>query len=266
MSLKFAANLSFLYQDLPFLDRIAAAAKDGFEGVEYLFPYDFPAAEIKQRLVDNGIEQALFNAPPGDWTGGERGISSLPGREQEFKDSIARAIEYAAVLGNQRVHVMAGLLPANANRAERLDLYTRNVAWAAEQARAAGLTIVLEPINQRDMPGYLLSYQKDALDVVRAAGTDNLKVQFDCYHAQIMEGDVVMKLRAMFDQIGHIQIASVPSRNEPDGEELNYPFLFQTLDQLGYQGWVGCEYKPRAATSDGLAWLRTYRANSESNK
>lgn len=266
MSLKFAANLSFLYQDLPFLDRIAAAAKDGFEGVEYLFPYDFPAAEIKQRLVDNGIEQALFNAPPGDWAGGERGIASLPGREQEFKEAIARAIEYAGVLGNQRVHVMAGLLPADANRAERLDLYTRNVAWAAEQAKVAGLTIVLEPINQRDMPGYLLSYQKDALDVVRATGADNVKVQFDCYHSQIMEGDVVMKLRAMFDQIGHIQIASVPSRNEPDGEELNYPFIFQTLDQLGYQGWVGCEYKPRAATSAGLAWLRTYRANSESNK
>lgn len=263
MSLKFAANLSFLYQDLPFLDRIAAAAKDGFEGVEYLFPYDFSATEIKQRLVDNGIEQALFNAPPGNWAGGERGIASLPGREQEFKDSITRAIEYAGVLGNKRVHVMAGLLPANADRAERLDRYTRNVGWAAEQARGAGLTVVLEPINQRDMPSYLLSYQRDALDVVRAVSADNLKVQFDCYHVQIMEGDVVMKLRAMFDHIGHIQIASVPSRNEPDGEELNYPFIFQELDQLGYQGWVGCEYKARAATSDGLQWLRTYRANSK---
>lgn len=259
MALKFAANLSFLYQDLPFLDRIEAAAKDGFEGVEYLFPYDFPAGEIKQRLVDNGIEQALFNAPPGDWPGGERGTASLPGHEQEFKDGIAMAIDYAAVLGNKRVHVMAGLLPAGANRAERLDLYTRNVSWAAEQAKAADLTIVLEPINQRDMPGYLLSYQQDALDIVRASGADNLKVQFDCYHAQIMEGDVVMKLRAMFDHIDHIQIASVPSRNEPDGEELNYPFIFQALNQLGYQGWVGCEYKPRAATSDGLGWLRAYR-------
>jgi len=263
MSLKFAANLSFLYQDLPFLDRIAAAAKDGFEGVEYLFPYDFPAAEIKQRLVDNGIEQALFNAPPGDWAGGERGIASLPGREQEFKDSLTLAIEYAAVLGNKRVHVMAGLLPANADRAEHMDRYTRNVSWAAEQAKAAGLTVVLEPINQRDMPGYLLSYQRDALDVVHAAGADNLQVQFDCYHAQIMEGDVVMKLRAMFDHIGHIQIASVPSRNEPDGEELNYPFIFQELDKLGYRGWIGCEYKARTVTSDGLQWLHTYRANSK---
>jgi len=262
MPLKFAANLSFLYQDLPFLDRIGAAARDGFEGVEYLSPFDFPAHDIRQRLDDHGIEQALFNAPAGDWAGGERGTSSLPGRQDEFRDSIRRALDYAGVLGNQRVHVMAGLLPAGADRSERFALYTENVAWAAREAAAQGITIVLEPINQRDMPGYLLSYQKDALAVLDAVGAPNLKVQFDCYHCQIMEGDVTMKLRAMFDRIGHVQIASVPGRNEPDGEELNYPFLFRTLEQLGYAGWVGCEYRPRAGTSEGLGWLRDYRSHS----
>lgn len=259
MSLKFAANLSFLYQDLPFLDRIAAAARDGFEGVEYLFPYDFPARDIKQRLGDAGIAQALFNAPAGDWAQGERGISSLPGRIEEFRTGVLKALDYAGELGNTRVHVMAGLLPADADRAARRDLYQANVAWAAEQAAGRGITIVLEPINQRDMPGYLLSYQQDALAVIDAIGATNLLVQFDCYHCQIMEGDIAMKLRAMFELIGHVQIASVPSRNEPDGQELNYPYVFQLLDELGYAGWVGCEYKPRAATSAGLGWLRAYR-------
>lgn len=259
MSLKFAANLSFLYQDLPFLDRITAAARDGFEGVEYLFPYDFPANEIKQRLNDAGIVQALFNAPAGDWAKGERGTASLPGRADEFQAGIRKALDYAGVLGNTRLHVMAGLLPAGADRAAHLAVYQANVAWAAQQAAKQGITVVLEPINQRDMPGYFLSYQHDALAVIEAVGAPNLQVQFDCYHCQIMEGDIVMKLRAMFDRIGHVQIASVPSRNEPDGQELNYPFIFQTLDELGYAGWVGCEYKPRAATSDGLGWLRAYR-------
>ena len=259
MSLKFAANLSFLYQDLPLLDRIAAAGRDGFEGVEYLFPYEFPARQIKQRLNDAGVEQALFNAPPGDWAKGERGTSSLPGRADEFRAGILTALDYAGELGNTRVHVMAGILPAGADRAERIANYQANLAWAAEQAARQGITLVLEPINQRDMPGYLLSYQKDALAVIEAVGAPNLLVQFDCYHCQIMEGDIVMKLRAMFDRIGHIQVASVPGRNEPDGQELNYPYVFQTLDELGYAGWVGCEYRPRAGTSEGLGWLRAYR-------
>lgn len=259
MSLKFAANLSFLYQDLPFLDRITAAARDGFEGVEYLFPYDFPAREIRQRLNDAGIAQALFNAPAGDWGKGERGTSSLPGRTEEFRSGVLKALDYAGELGNTRVHVMAGLLPADADRDERLDLYRTNVAWAAQQAADRGITLVLEPINQRDMPGYLLSYQQDALAVIDAIGASNLLVQFDCYHCQIMEGDIAMKLRAMIDLIGHVQVASVPGRNEPDGQELNYPYVFQVLDELGYAGWVGCEYRPRADTRAGLGWLRAYR-------
>lgn len=262
MTLKFAANLSFLYQDLPFLDRFAAAARDGFEGVEYLSPYDFPAGEIRRRLDDHGIEPALFNAPAGDWAAGERGTASLPGRTAEFRAGIDKALDYVGVLGNRLVHVMAGVLPAGADRAIHLATYQANVAWAAERAAAQGATIVLEPINQRDMPGYLLSYQRDALAVIEAIGAPNLRLQFDCYHCQIMEGDVTMKLRATIDRIAHVQIASVPGRNEPDGEELNYPFIFRALDDLGYAGWVGAEYRPRAGTSEGLGWLRAYRESA----
>ena len=229
---------------------------------QYLFPYEFPAQDIKQRLSDAGIEQALFNAPPGDWAAGERGTASLPGREDEFRGGIRRALDYAGVLGNTRVHVMAGLLPAGAERAARLDCYQANVAWAAAQAAKQGIDILLEAINQRDMPGYLLSHQQDVLDLIDAIGAPNLRLQFDCYHCQVMEGDVTMKLRAMYPRIGHVQIASVPGRNEPDGQELHYPYVFQALDELGYAGWVGCEYKPRAATSDGLQWLRDYRASA----
>ena len=193
------------------------------------------------------------------WYFSESRYSSLPGRTEEFRTGVLKALDYAGELGNTRVHVMAGLLPAQADQAARLDLYQTNVAWAAQQAAARGITIVLEPINQRDMPGYLLSYQQDALAIIDAIGASNLQVQFDCYHCQITEGDIAMKLRAMFELIGHVQIASVPSRNEPDGQELSYPYIFQVLDELGYAGWVGCEYKPRAGTSAGLGWLHAYR-------
>lgn len=262
MPLKFAANLSFLYQELPLLERIDAAARDGFEGVEFLFPYDHPAREIRQRLDDHGIVQALFNAPAGDWAAGERGIASLPGRVEEFQAGIARALDYADALGNRLLHVMAGVLPAGADRAVHWLTYQNNIAWAARQAAERGITLLIEPINQRDMPGYFLSLQKDALAVVEEIGAPNLKVQFDCYHCQIMEGDVTTKLRAMIERIGHIQIASVPGRNEPDGEELHYPHIFRTLEALGYSGWIGCEYRPRAGTSEGLGWLRAYRSGN----
>ena len=258
---RFAANLSMLYPEYDFLDRFSAARKDGFDAVEYLFPYDYDALELKRRLDDNGQTQALFNAPPGDWANGERGMASLPGREAEFRDSVARALEYAAVLGNDRVHVMAGLLPdaTEATRARHHAVYIENVAYAAAQAKQAGLTIVLEPINQRDMPGYFISRQDAGQSVCKEVGADNLKVQFDCYHCQIVEGDIEMKLRRDFSGIGHIQIAGVPSRNEPDLGELNYPHLFNVIDELGYTGWIGCEYRPRGNTSEGLEWLRQWR-------
>ncbi|SPA24599.1 putative hydroxypyruvate isomerase [Cupriavidus taiwanensis] len=255
---RFAANLSMMYNEHAFLDRFAAAAADGFQAVEYLFPYEHPAAELRARLDANGLAQALFNAPPGDWAAGERGLASLPGREAEFRDAVGRALEYAGVIGNDRVHVMAGLVPADAERARYRATYLENVAFAAQEAAAQGVTIVLEPINTRDMPGYFLNRQDDAQAICKEVGAANLKVQFDCYHCQIVEGDIAMKLRRDIAGIGHIQIAGVPERHEPDLGELNYPYLFDLIDSLGYTGWIGCEYRPRAGTSEGLGWLKPY--------
>ncbi len=256
---RFAANLSMLYPQHDFLDRFAAAAADGFAAVEYLFPYDYSPQELKQRLDDNGLVQALFNAPPGDWAAGERGIASLPGREQEFRQGVAKALEYAKVLGNDRIHVMAGLLPDESLRAVHQAVYLDNLAYAAAQARALGITVLIEPINTRDMPGFFLNRQAQAQAIVRQVGADNLKVQFDLYHCQIVEGDVTRTLQRDFAGVGHIQIAGVPDRHEPDMGELNYAHLFEVIDQLGYTGWVGCEYRPKGDTSEGLEWLRRLR-------
>ncbi|ALE88299.1 2-oxo-tetronate isomerase [Pseudomonas versuta] len=257
---RFAANLSMLYPQHEFLDRFAAAAADGFEAVEFLFPYDYSANELKQRLSDNGLVQALFNAPPGDWAAGERGIATLPGREDEFRSGFDRALEYAAVLGNTRVHVMAGLLAAQSDRARHHGVYLQNLAYAADQAGKAGITVLLEPINTRDMPGFFLNRQDQAQAICKEVGATNLKVQFDCYHCQIVEGDLATTLRRDFDRIGHIQIAGVPDRHEPDQGEVNYPYLFELMDRLGYDGWVGCEYRPKGDTSTGLQWLRDWKA------
>lgn len=257
---RFAANLSMLYPQHEFLDRFAAAAADGFEAVEFLFPYDYSATELKQRLSDNGLVQALFNAPPGDWAAGERGIATLPGREDEFRSGFDRALEYAAVLGNTRVHVMAGLLTAESDRARHHGVYQQNLAYAADQAGKAGITVLLEPINTRDMPGFFLNRQDQAQAICKEVGATNLKVQFDCYHCQIVEGDLATTLRRDFDRIGHIQIAGVPDRHEPDQGEVNYPYLFELMDHLGYDGWVGCEYRPKGDTSTGLQWLRDWKA------
>lgn len=256
---RFAANLSMLYPQHEFLDRFAAAAADGFAAVEYLFPYEFSAQEIQQRLSDNGLVQALFNAPPGDWAAGERGIASLPGREEEFRSGIARALEYAAVLGNDRIHVMAGLLPSEDLRERHHAVYVQNLAYAAEQAAKAGITILIEPINTRDMPGFFLNRQDQAQAICKEVGAANLKVQFDFYHCQIVEGDVISKLRRDFAGVGHIQIAGVPDRHEPNLGELNYAWLFDEIDRLGYTGWIGCEYRPKGDTSEGLQWLRDWK-------
>lgn len=257
---RFAANLSMLYPQHDFLGRFAAAAADGFEAVEYLFPYDFSAQELKQHLSDNGLVQALFNAPPGDWAAGERGIASLPGRESEFRIGIERALDYASVLGNDRIHVMAGLLPSEALRERHQAVYLENLGYAAEQAAKAGITVLIEPINTRDMPGFFLNRQDQAQTVCKEVGAANLKVQFDFYHCQIVEGDVISKLRRDFAGVGHIQIAGVPDRHEPDMGELNYTWLFEEIDRLGYTGWIGCEYRPKGDTSEGLQWLRDWRA------
>jgi hydroxypyruvate isomerase len=262
---KFAANLSMLYPELAFLDRFEAAAQDGFKGVEYLFPYAFERSEIAARLKAHGLQQVLFNAPPGDWDAGERGLACLPGREAEFRTGFALALDYAAALKCPRVHVMAGLLPAGQDRESLYPTYLGNVRWAAEQAAAHGVNVLIEPINLRDMPGFYLNRQDQAHRIVADVGAPNLKVQMDLYHCQITEGDLAMKLRQYLPtgNVGHLQIAGVPQRHEPDLGEVNHPYLFEVLDELGYDGWVGCEYRPKAGlqpggTSAGLGWLKPY--------
>ena len=257
---RFAANLSMLYPQHSFLEHFAAAAADGFDAVEYLFPYEYSPQVLKQRLEDNGLVQALFNAPPGDWAAGERGIATLPGRQSEFREGFDRALDYAAVLGNSKIHVMAGLLASEAERARHHGVYLENLTYACAQAAKVGVTVLLEPINTRDMPGFFLNRQDQAHAICREVGAPNLKVQFDCYHCQIVEGDLASKLRRDFSGIGHIQVAGVPDRHEPDLGEVNYPFLFELMDELGYDGWVGCEYRPRGDTSSGLKWLRDWQA------
>ena len=251
---RFAANLSMMFTEHAFLDRFKAAAEAGFAGVEYLFPYAEAAADIRSALDTAGLEQALFNCPPGDWEGGERGMAAIPGREAEFRDSIASALEYADAIKPERLHIMAGLIQG----AEAESTYIANLKWAA--AEAPDRTFLIEPINARDMPGYFLSTSSQGLRILEAVGAPNLKLQFDLYHAQIMEGDLTKRLEALMPEIGHIQIAGVPDRHEPDIGEVNYPDLFQSLDQLGYAGWVGCEYRPAGRTEDGLGWFAPYRA------
>ena len=257
---RLAANLSMMYTEHDFLDRFAAAAKDGFKGVEFLFPYEHPAAEIRSRLEQHGLEQALFNAPPGDWSKGERGLASRPGREDEFRRGIDTALEYARVLGNQRLHVMAGLIAPDEPRERHLEVYRRSLAHAAQAAAADGVTVVIEPINTRDIPGFFLNRQDEAHAICAEVGAPNLRVQMDLYHCQIVEGDVAMKIRKHIAGVGHVQIAGVPERHEPDVGELHYPYLLSLLDELGYDGWVGCEYRPRAGTSAGLGWMRRLTA------
>jgi 2-dehydrotetronate isomerase len=268
---RFAANLTMLYNEHPFLDRFEAAARDGFQAVEYLFPYAWPAAELAARLKAHGLQQVLFNAPPGDWEAGERGITCLPGRVDEFRRGFEQALSYAEALTCPRVHVMAGLAPAGADAAELRATYEANLAWAAAQAASAGRDVLIEPINGRDMPGYHLHRQDDAHAIVERLGAPNLKVQMDLYHCQVAEGDVATKIRQYLPtgRVGHLQIAGVPERHEPDVGELDYGYLFRVIDEVaaacGWEAWVGCEYRPARgsavnATTDGLGWMRRLSA------
>ncbi|HEU0148821.1 MAG TPA: 2-oxo-tetronate isomerase [Bradyrhizobium sp.] len=254
---RFAANLTMMFTEVPFLDRFAAAAKAGFTAVEFLFPYAHPAEEVGKRLREAGLTQALFNLPPGDWDAGEKGFAALPQRFDDLKASLETALPYAQATGVKRVHLMAGI--AERSDAKAIEAFYKSVAWAAEFLAPHGLDVVLEPINSRNVPGYFLNDFGFARDLIRELKMANLKLQFDIYHCQIIHGDVTTRLREMMDIIGHIQIASIPSRNEPDGEELNYPFLFGELDRLGYRGFVGCEYNPRGRTEDGLGWFDQYK-------
>lgn len=262
------ANLTMMYKEYDFLDRFAAAAKDGFNYVEYLFPYDYEPEVIVEKLNAAGLKQSLFNLPPGDFANGERGIAALPGREAEFLEGLDKAIRYAKATNCKRLHVMAGKVPLDAqgkeniSQADRLIMkqtYLKNLKLAAKAVAPLGITLLIEPINTRDMPGYFLSYQQDAHDIVAEVGEPNLKVLMDLYHAQIVEGDLEMRLRKHYATVGHIQIAGVPKRHEPDIGEVNYPHLFNVLDELGYEGHVGCEYNPLAGTSEGLTWLFDWR-------
>jgi 2-dehydrotetronate isomerase len=259
---KFAANLSMLYNEHAFLDRFAAAAADGFKAVEYLFPYEHPAAELAARLKAHGLQQVLFNAPPGDWASGERGTTCLPGREAEFRDGVQRAIEYARALDCPRIHLMAGLAPDSADRKLLRKTYLANLGWAAAQAR--DIAFLMEPINTRDIPRFFLNRQDDAHEIVTEVGAPNLKVQMDLYHCQIVEGDLAKKIEMYLPtgRVGHFQIAGVPERQEPDVGEINHPYLFELIDRLGWDGWIGCEYRPKGKTSAGLGWLQPYRTST----
>jgi 2-dehydrotetronate isomerase len=263
---RFAANLSFLYGEHAFLDRFAAARQDGFEAVEFLFPYEHAPQVLAAQLRSQGLQQVLFNAPPGDWAAGDRGIACVPGREAEFRSAIAEALDYAAALQCPRVHVLAGLVPAGAERVVLQALYLRNLAWAAQRAADVGVTLLIEPINRRDMPGYFLNRQDHAHAIVEELGAPHLKVQMDLYHCQIVEGDLAAKLRQYLPagRVGHLQIAGVPDRGEPDVGEVNYPYVFDLIDALGYTGHVGCEYRPRAGTREGLGWWRRLSPSSGS--
>ena len=273
---KFAANLSMMYPEVPFLDRFEAAAEDGFKAVEFLFPYAFSAQELAARLKNNGLQQVLFNAPPGGtdaasiaqaWDkSGDKGTAAVPGRETEFRAGVMLALNYAAALECPRIHLMAGVVAAGRDRDEVQLAYVANLRWAAAEAARQGREVLIEPINTRDVPGFFLNRQDHAHEIVALVGAPNLKVQMDLYHCQIVEGDVAMKIHKYLPQgtVGHLQIAGVPERHEPDAGEVNYPYLFGVIDEVsaacGWNGWIGCEYRPKrggqpGGTTAGLAWL-----------
>jgi len=254
---RFAANLSMMFTEAPFLERFAAAAQAGFMGVEYLFPYDFPAEVLQERLQKERLDNVLFNLPPGNWAAGERGLTCLPGREEEFRAGVATAIAYAARLNTVRVHAMAGVVPPRASVADVRATYIANLKFAAAELAPYGITLLIEAINTRDIPGFFLNTQAQAYAVLQEVGAPNLKMQMDLYHMQIMEGDLEIKLRKYAPHCGHVQIAGVPQRHEPDTGEVRYTHLFDVLDELGYAGWVGCEYRPAGKTVDGLGWFRS---------
>lgn len=247
---RFAANLSFLFLELPFLDRFDAAAKAGFKGVEFMFPYAVEKAEIKARLDATGLELVLFNLAPGHWDKGERGFTAIPGREDEFASAVDLALGYAEALGCKRLHAMAGLSDHGANR----ETYLANLRLATDWARGDGVDILIEPINTRDMPGYFLSRTEEAATIIRELGTTNLGLQFDCYHRELMDGGVIDAIATYAPLTRHYQCADPPDRGEPGAGGLDYRAIFEAIDAAGYQGWIGCEYKPRAGTIAGLDW------------
>ncbi len=255
---QFAANLSLMFNEVGFLDRFAAAAAAGFKGIEYLFPYAFDKAELRERLDEHGLTQVLFNLSGGDWDGGERGLTSLPDRVGEFQDSVGQAIDYAKALDCPMLHALPGLVAEAADRDEVDRVYLENLRFAAKALKQEGLKLLIEPINTQDMPSVYLNHTAQALRIMDEVGADNLYLQYDVYHMQIMEGDLAQTIERHLPRIAHIQIAEVPGRHEPGTGEIDYDFLFSHLDRIVYRGWLGCEYKPAGRTTDGLGWFKPY--------
>ena len=258
---KLASNLSMLFTEVDFMQRFELAAKAGFKGVEYLFPYDYKAEDIKAQLDKNGLQQVLFNLPAGDWAAGERGVACLPGREEEFRAGVDKAISYAKVLGNTQVNCLAGFVPQGVSQEQAEAVLIENLKYAAPRLKEAGILLLLEACNTQDMPGFCVNNSKQALRIIEAVGSDNLQFQYDIYHMQIMEGNIAKSLKDNLAKIAHVQLADNPGRYEPGTGELNYTFLFKHLDEIGYKGWVGAEYKPLTTTEEGLGWLKKYDVN-----
>ena len=255
---KLAANLTFMFNEVDFLDRFDAAAKAGFKGVEYLSPYVAPAAQVAERLNKAKLTQVLFNLPPGDWAAGERGIAVQPARVGEFQDGVGKAIEYAKALGCKQVNCLSGIVPKDVAPEKLRETLISNLRFAADRLAGADIKLLLEPINTRDIPGFYLTRSQQALDIIQAVGSSNLWLQYDIYHMQIMEGDLAMTIEKNLARIGHMQLADNPGRHEPGTGEINYEFLLEHIDKLGYEGWIGCEYKPAAETTAGLGWVKPY--------
>ena len=255
---KFAANLTMLYNELEFMARFAAAAKAGFRGVEYLFPYSFPKEQLAEELSKHQLVQVLHNLPAGDWAAGERGIACHPARVAEFQDGVGRASEYATALGCKQLNCLAGIVPKGVSPEQAHQTFVDNLKFAATKLAAVGLKLLIEPINTRDIPGFFLTRTRQALAIIEEVGSSNLFLQYDIYHVQIMEGDLALTIQRNLAKIPHLQLADNPGRNEPGTGEINYTFLFEFLDSIGYDGWIGCEYKPKTTTSAGLGWLTPY--------
>jgi hydroxypyruvate isomerase len=256
----FAANLTMLFTELPFLERFKAAADAGFTAVEFLFPYEYRKSELAAALKHNNLRLVLHNLPAGNWAAGERGIACHPDRTAEFRAGVEEAIEYATELDCPQVNCLAGILPAGVTRDAARAVLIENLRYAADKLQAAGIGLLLEPVNSRDIPGFFIDRPSFALEIISAAGSKSLKLQYDIYHAQVMEGDLANTIEREFHRIGHIQLADNPGRHEPGTGEINYPYLFRRIDELGYSGWIGCEYKPKTTTAEGLSWLQPYLA------
>ncbi len=255
---KLNANLSMMFGEYDFLDRFDAAAKAGFKGVEFLFPYAFDKSQLAERLEKNKLAMVLFNMPPGDWDAGDRGMACDPGRSGEFQDNVGKAIDYAVALNCKQLHCMAGLKPRGVGEEQMREAYIANLRFAGKELAKHGITLLIEAINTRDIPGFYLNYSAQAFDIMHYANVANLAFQYDIYHMQIMEGDLAPTIEKNLSKIGHMQLADTPGRHEPGSGEINYPFLFDFIDRLGYQGWIGCEYRPAGNTEEGLGWAKPY--------